>query len=94
MMIYGIVTTMLTEYIPRQSASLVAVNSLGCNMVMAMSTVVAQPLISRIGNGYSFTILACFVAMSLIAVVIMRRFGPKWRDNMNEKIILEPTTST
>ena len=94
MIIYGIVTTMLTEYIPQQSASLVAVNSLGCNMVMAISTVVAQPLISRIGNGWLFTILACFIAISSIAIVIMKRFGPKWRDTMNEKIILDTTRST
>ena len=89
MILYGVVTTMLTEFIPQQSASLVAVNSLGCNMVMAMSTVVAQPLISRIGNGWLFTILACVVAMNSIAIVMVKRYGPKWRDDMNEKLNLE-----
>ena len=94
MIVYGIVTTILTEYIPQQSASFVAVNSLGCNMVMATSTVVAQPLISRIGNGCLFTILACIIAMSSIAIVIVKRFGPKWRDSMNEKTELDTAAKT
>lgn len=93
MTIYGIVTTMLTEYIPQNSASLVAVNSLGCNIVMTMSTVVAQPLISSIGNGWLFTILACMIAINSLGIIVMKKFGPKWRDSMNREISTGSTVS-
>jgi multidrug resistance protein len=87
MIVFGTVTTMLTELMPRRSSSGVAVNNFVRNIFSCVGGVVAQPIISAIGNGWLFTILAIACWISAFAVVwSMRRFGPGWRVQMNKKM--------
>lgn len=87
MIIFGTVTTMLTEFMPKRSSSGVAVNNFVRNIFSCVGGVIAQPIISAIGNGWLFTILGIISWISAFSVVwAMRRFGPKWRLVMDEKL--------
>ena len=84
MLIFGLVTTMLTELVPRKAASIIALNSLGRNILACACTVTAQPLIVAIGNGWLFSGLAIITAASVGVVYTLRKFGARWREKMAE----------
>jgi multidrug resistance protein len=87
MVIFGVATTMLTEFMPKRSSSGVAVNNFVRNIFSCVGGVVAQPLISVIGVGWLFTGLGVICWISAFSVVwAMRRFGPRWRIVMDEKL--------
>lgn len=87
MIIFGMATTMLTEFLYKKSSSGVAVNNFIRNIFSCVGGIVAQPIISAIGNGWLFTILGLVCWVSAFAVIwAMRKFGPKWRIEMNKKL--------
>lgn len=87
MIIFGVVTTMLTEFMPGRSSSGVAINNFVRNIFSCVGGIVAQPIITVIGNGWLFTILGLVCWISSFAVIwSMRRFGPKWRIQMEKKL--------
>ncbi|KAH8685708.1 major facilitator superfamily domain-containing protein [Tricladium varicosporioides] len=87
MIVFGTITTMLTELMPRRSSSGVAVNNFVRNIFSCVGGVVAQPIISAIGNGWLFTILGILCWISSFGVVwAMRYFGPRWRVSMEKKL--------
>jgi hypothetical protein len=78
---------MLTEFMPKRASSGVAVNNFVRNIFSCVGGVVAQPLIDAIGNGWLFTGLGVIALVSGPGVVwSMRRFGPKWRLEMDRKM--------
>jgi MFS family permease len=87
MVVFGLSTTMLTEFMPKRSSSGVAVNNFIRNIFSCVGGIVAQPLISAIGLGWLFTGLAVICWISAFSVVwAMRKYGPKWRIVMDEKL--------
>lgn len=68
MLIFAMATTMLTEFMPKKASSGVAVNNFIRNIFSCVGAVVAQPLISAIGNGWLFTGVGV-IAMSSSAVI-------------------------
>ncbi|KUJ11958.1 MFS multidrug transporter-like protein [Mollisia scopiformis] len=87
MIIFGVATTMLTEFMPKRSSSGVAVNNFVRNIFSCVGGIIAQPIISAIGDGWLFTIVGIICLISATSVVwAMRRFGPKWRLVMDEKL--------
>lgn len=87
MLVFGTITTMLTEFMPKKSSSGIAVNNFVRNIFSCVGGVVAQPIISAIGNGWLFTILGIVSWISAFGVVwAMRRFGPRWRIEMDKKL--------
>ncbi|XMA13158.1 hypothetical protein WAI453_005949 [Rhynchosporium graminicola] len=87
MIIFGVVTTMLTEFMPERSSSGVAVNNFVRNIFSCVGGVVAEPLIKAIGDGWLFTGLGIICWISAFGVVFsMRRFGPKWRVTMDAQM--------
>ncbi|KAL2073646.1 hypothetical protein VTL71DRAFT_10972 [Oculimacula yallundae] len=87
MLIFGVATTMLTEFLPKRSSSGVAVNNFVRNIFSCVGGVVAEPLIKAIGNGWLFTGLGVICWISAFGVVFsMRRFGPKWRVTMDAQL--------
>jgi MFS family permease len=87
MIIFGMATTMLTEFLHKQSSSGVAVNNFVRNIFSCVGGIVAQPIISAIGDGWLFTILGLVCWISAFAVIwAMRKLGPKWRIEMNKKL--------
>ncbi len=78
---------MLTEFMPKQKSSGVAINNFVRNIFSCVGGVVAQPLIRAIGNGWLFTGLGIICLLSCMTVVwAMKKFGPRWRLAMDEKL--------
>lgn len=86
MLIFAMATTMLTEFMPKKASNGVAVNNFVRNIFSCVGAVVAQPLISAIGNGWLFTGVGVIAAASSAVVWAMRRFGPRWRQTMDREL--------
>ncbi|OBT69200.1 hypothetical protein VE03_01890 [Pseudogymnoascus sp. 23342-1-I1] len=82
MIIFSCSTTMLTEFMPKKSSNGVALNNFVRNIFSCVGGIVASPLIDTIGNGWLFTGLGVWALASGSVVWALRRFGPKWRDEM------------
>jgi len=82
MLLFGCVTTMLSEFIPQQSSHGIAVNNFVRNILSCVATIVAEPLIVAIGNGWLFTIVGIWCLVSGVVVLwTMRHYADRWRDN-------------
>jgi hypothetical protein len=86
MLIFSMATTMLTEFMPKRSASGVAVNNFVRNIFSCVGGIVTSPIINAIGNGWLFTILGLIAFASSAVIWAMRRFGPKWRVAMEAQM--------
>ncbi|KAL2018838.1 hypothetical protein VTK56DRAFT_327 [Thermocarpiscus australiensis] len=87
MLIFGAVTTILTEFMPRRSSSGVAVNNFVRNIFSCVGSVVAQPLINAMGNGWLFTMVGLVAwVTSYAAIWTLRRKGSEWRASMDRKL--------
>lgn len=83
MLIFALVNTMLTEFMPRRAASGIALNNFLRNIFSFTGAVVAEPILSAIGNGWLMTILGIWsVVTGCIALYAMGRWGEKWREAM------------
>lgn len=86
MLVFGAVTTMLTEFMPQRSSSGVAINNFVRNIFSCVGGVVAQPLISTMGNGWLCTMIGLFAWVTgNLAIWALRRKGPQWRAEMDGK---------
>ncbi|EAU36513.1 conserved hypothetical protein [Aspergillus terreus NIH2624] len=83
MLIFSMVTTMLTEFMPRKSSSGVALNNFMRNIFSCVGSFVTAPIIDAIGNGWLFTILGLAAFASSSVLIIMKVFGPRWRKSMD-----------
>ncbi|KJR88829.1 MFS multidrug resistance transporter [Sporothrix schenckii 1099-18] len=87
MLVFGAVTTMLTEFMPRRSSGGIALNNFLRNIFSCVGAIVAQPLIGAMGYGWlctMFALLAWIVGNTCI--FLLRRNGSKWRKNMDEQL--------
>ncbi|KAI4666573.1 uncharacterized protein J4E79_002612 [Alternaria viburni] len=83
MLIFALVNTMLTEFMPRRAASGIALNNFVRNIFSFTGAVVAEPILSAIGNGWLMTILGIWsVVTGCMALYAMGRWGEKWREAM------------
>lgn len=86
MLIFGMVTTMLTEFMPKKSSAGVALNNFVRNIFSCAGSIVAAPIIDAIGNGWIFTILGLVAVASSSGILAMRIFGPRWRQSMDARM--------
>lgn len=85
MLVFGAVTTTLTEFMPHRSSSGVAVNNFVRNIFSCVGGVVAQPLLDVMGNGWLCTTIGLFAwVTSNLAILALRRRGPVWRVAMDK----------
>ncbi|KAI4164154.1 MAG: hypothetical protein LQ342_002118 [Letrouitia transgressa] len=85
MLVFSMAMTMLTEFIPKKTSSGVAANNFVRNIFSCIGAFVAEPLISAIGNGWLFTGLGAIALASCTVIWAMKRFGPQWRENMDQQ---------
>ncbi|KAF9891938.1 hypothetical protein FE257_002901 [Aspergillus nanangensis] len=83
MLIFSMVTTMLTEFMPKRSSSGVALNNFMRNIFSCVGSFVTAPIIDAIGNGWLFTILGLVAFASSSVMLAMKIFGPRWRKSMD-----------
>jgi len=87
MLVFGVTTTMLTEFMPRRSSSGVAVNNFVRNIFSCVGSVVAQPLIDAMGVGWLCTMVGLFALVTGTAAIwALRRYGAHWREEMDKKM--------
>ena len=86
MLIFSMVTTMLTEFMPKKSSEGVALNNFMRNIFSCVGSVVTAPIINGIGNGWLFTILGLVSFASSSVIFLMRVNGPKWRKTLDAKM--------
>ena len=86
MLIFSMATTMLTEFMPKKASNGVAVNNFVRNIFSCVGAIVAQPLISAIGNGWLFTGVGSIATASSVVIWAMRKFGPRWRQTMDREL--------
>src|SRR4051812_10932283 len=83
MLIFSMVTTMLTEFMPKKSSEGVALNNFVRNIFSCVGSLVTAPIIGAIGNGWLFTILGLVGFASSSVIYMMRIYGPRWRKTMD-----------
>ncbi|QIX00018.1 hypothetical protein AMS68_005535 [Peltaster fructicola] len=87
MLVFAMVTTMLTEFMPRKASHGIALNNFVRNILSCVGTIVAQPLIVAISNGWLFTILGLVCLFSgIVTILVMKHFGARWREGMEERM--------
>lgn len=86
MLVFGSATTMLTEMMPQKSSNGVALNNFVRNIFSFAGTFLADPLINAIGNGWLFTILGIIAALSSVVILLMRRYGEQWSEDMRRRM--------
>ncbi|KKY15130.1 putative mfs multidrug resistance [Diplodia seriata] len=84
MLIFAMATTMLTEFMPKKASNGIALNNFVRNIFSCVGSVVAQPLIAAIGNGWLFTGLAVIsFVWGCTCIWAMKRFGERMRKGMD-----------
>ncbi|KAL3470541.1 major facilitator superfamily domain-containing protein [Aspergillus californicus] len=83
MLIFSMVTTMLTEFMPRKSSEGVALNNFMRNIFSCVGSFVTAPIIDAIGNGWLFTIVGLVAFLSSATIVVMKVYGPRWKQSMD-----------
>ncbi|KAF1358463.1 MFS general substrate transporter [Lizonia empirigonia] len=87
MLIFSLVSTMLTEFMPKRAASGIALNNFLRNIFSFTGAMVAEPVLSAIGNGWLMTILGLWsIVTGYMALGAMRRWGSQWRVKMVEEL--------
>ena len=87
MILFGLVTTMVMEFLPNKPASGVALNSMGRNLFACVGFAIAQPPVNVMGNGWLFTAAGIVMLMTgFLAVGGLRRYGAGWREGKSERI--------
>ena len=85
MLVFALVNTILTEFMPRRAASGIALNNFVRNICSFVGAVVAEPILTAIGNGWLMTILGLWsVTTGLAALYALSRWGERWRGAMIE----------
>ncbi|KAH8711799.1 major facilitator superfamily domain-containing protein [Phaeosphaeriaceae sp. PMI808] len=87
MLIFALVNTMLTEFMPKRAASGIALNNFARNICSSTGAVIAEPVLSAIGNGWFMTIIGVWsLVTGCAALGVMRIWGGKWRKKMVEEL--------
>ncbi|KAF2215927.1 hypothetical protein CERZMDRAFT_35084 [Cercospora zeae-maydis SCOH1-5] len=87
MLIFSLVTTMLTEFMPRRASSGIALNNFVRNILSCVGSIVTEPIINAIGVGWLFTGLSIVALVTgLFTVWAMKTLGPRWRIGMDQRL--------
>ena len=86
MLVFAMATTMLTEFMPKRASHGVAVNNFMRNTFSFVGSIVAEPLIRAIGNGWLFTGVGVIAGASSIVIWMMKKYGPRWRERMEREL--------
>lgn len=86
MLVFGAATTMLTEFMPEQGSSGVALNNFVRNIFSCVGVVVTEPLIGAMGVGWLCTMVSLFaLVFGNGCVFLLLRYSPKWRRQLDAK---------
>ncbi|KKZ57813.1 hypothetical protein EMCG_05564 [[Emmonsia] crescens] len=79
------VSTLLVDLHPGRAATVTASNNLVRCLFGAGATAVISPMIDGLGVGWCFTLIAFVMAPTAPVMLVVIRFGPKWREERRVK---------
>lgn len=72
---------------PGRGAEGVAVNNFVRNIFSCVGAIVAEPIISALGDGYTFTIFGlASLVLGLLSVLLLKIFSTRWRKTMDAEL--------
>ncbi|KAG1107328.1 hypothetical protein G6F42_016406 [Rhizopus arrhizus] len=77
--------TLLVDLFPKNSAAIIASNNLTRCFLAAAVVMAVQPGIERLGVGWMFTLISLVLLVSRVSMVVLLRYGPKWRNQRLQK---------
>ncbi|KAL7312101.1 hypothetical protein PS15m_007902 [Mucor circinelloides] len=77
--------TLLVDLFPKNSAAIIASNNLTRCLLAAVVVMAVQPGIERLGVGWLFTLISLVLLVSRVSMVVLLRYGPKWRNQRLQK---------
>jgi len=85
MIVFALVTTMLTEFLPRKASTGIACQNFIRNIFSCVGAILAKPFKDAVGNGWMCTIIAVIALTSGgITIMTMKKFGNKWALSMDK----------
>lgn len=81
MLVIGATVTYLVDTLPGKGATGVALNNLIRQILAAIATFIAEPLLRAIGPGVLFSILMGIMTVSSVSLIVLKRKGSYFRDN-------------
>lgn len=79
MVLLASTATYLVDALPGKGSSGIALNNFIRFLLAAVSTFVAEPWKEGMGFGWMYTILGFIAALSSITIIMIRKWGNKWR---------------
>ena len=70
---------------------MIALISLGRNVLATICGAITEPLISAIGNGWLYTGVSIIFIGNILILILIRKHGQRWREDIDEKIGLVRT---
>jgi MFS family permease len=87
MILYGAISTALTEFTPKKTSSGLALNNFVRNILSCAAAVSTQPLVSAIGIGWTSTAVGLFALATILpTLVALHLRSSQWRINMDRKL--------
>ena len=77
---------MKPEFMPQKASAGMAINNFVRNTLSCIGTIVAQPLLDAIGNGWLFTGLGIICLACSSVVWALSHHGPRWRADMEQRM--------
>ncbi|KAI8380282.1 major facilitator superfamily domain-containing protein [Blakeslea trispora] len=82
---FNIISTLLIDLFPHNSAAIVANNNLIRCLITAAAILTVQPGIEKIGVGWIFTVISLVLLISRVLIFIELYWGPSWRSERMER---------
>lgn len=87
MIVFALVTTMLTEFLPRKASTGIAVQNFIRNIFSCIGAIVSHPFVRAVGNGWMCTTIGIVALVSGCSVIwTMKKYGTKWSEDMDKKL--------
>jgi MFS family permease len=83
---FNILSTLLIDLNPQSPATATAANNLVRCLVGAGATALVVPMINAMGKGWCFTFIAGFLFVTSPMVMVLWKWGPKWREEKRARM--------
>jgi sugar phosphate permease len=77
---FNILSTLLVDLNPQSPSTATAANNLVRCLTGAAATALIVPMLNAMGNGWTFTLIACFLMATSPIMMALWVWGPKWRE--------------
>lgn len=91
---FQVLNVLMVDLFPSKATSATAASNVVRCLLGAASTAAILPMTEALGNGWAYTILALIFAFSCLGLVVMMKFGVKWRKEKKAKMAEKQSRSS